>query len=145
MFSQLGSQASGLLQNNKQFSFDPIAQKARSNFQSQTIPSIAERFTSLGNGAQNSSAFQGALTGAGQNLDESLAALESQFGLQQQGQNNQQLMSLLSLLLQPQYENAYFPGQPGLLQGLAGAGGQALGSLGGYGALNYILGGNSQR
>src|SRR5271154_2626387 len=40
--------------------FEPIAQKARTQFNTQTVPGLAERFTSLG-GGQRSSAFQGAL------------------------------------------------------------------------------------
>ena len=60
-------------------SYNPEAneKRARTQFQSQTIPSIAERFTSMGSGSQGSSAFQGALGQAGSGLEEALAALRS--------------------------------------------------------------------
>src|SRR5438093_13228838 len=37
--------------------FQPIEQQARNKFQTSTIPSIAERFSSMGTGVQRSSAF----------------------------------------------------------------------------------------
>lgn len=102
-------------------SFAPIAQKARTQFNTQTIPSLAERFTSLG--AQNSSAFQGALGAAGAGLEENLASMESQYGLQQNQQNQQLLQLLLGLSSQPSFENIVQGGQSGLFQGAAqGAG-----------------------
>src|SRR5277367_3365282 len=54
--SQLGNQASQALQNPYE-GFQPIENQARSQFQTSTIPSIAERFTSMGSGGQRSSAF----------------------------------------------------------------------------------------
>lgn len=121
----------------KPFDFAPIAQQARTQFQQQTIPSIAERFTSMG--GQRSSGFQEALGGAGAGLEEALASQGAQFGMQQQGQQMNQLMQLLGLALRPQYETAYRqPEQqqqstfmqmlPGLL---AGGGALAGGLLGG--------------
>lgn len=62
-------------------SFEPIEKLARQNFQQQTIPSLAERFAGLG-GLQ-STAFKGELGRAGSNLENQLAALRSQYGLQQ--------------------------------------------------------------
>jgi len=113
--------------------FEPIANQAKSQFYEDIIPSLAERFTSLGGGAQNSSAFQGALGKQGAALAEGLAALRSQYGLQQQGLTNQRLGTLLSGGMQPQFQSAYMPAQPGFLQnlgsGLAGGAG-LLGSLG---------------
>lgn len=105
-------------------SFAPIAQKARTQFQSQTIPSLAERFTSLG--GQNSSAFQGALGQAGAGLEEGLASQESQYGLQQNAQTQNLMRLLLSLSSQPSFENLVLGGQPGALHGAAQAAGQAL-------------------
>ncbi len=108
-------------------SFAPIAQQARTQFNTQTIPSLAERFTAMG-GGQNSSAFQGALGSAGAGLEQNLAA--------QGSQHNNQLMQLLgSLSGQPQFENIAFPGQPGALHGLFEALGKALGVgiTGGFG------------
>ena len=71
----------------------PIAQQARHNFNTQTIPSIAERFTAMG-GGQRSSAFQAALQNAGGDFDRSLASLD----YQQAHQLGQQA-------LRPQFEN----------------------------------------
>ena len=92
--------------------FDPIAQQARSQFQTQTIPGLAERFTSFGQGGQRGSDFAGALSGAGSELEENLAAQKAQFGLQKQGL----LQQLLGQSLQPGFENIYQPEQAGGLQ-----------------------------
>ena len=87
--------------------FDPIAQQARSRFQTQTLPSLAERFTSFGQGGQRSSDFMGAMAGAGADLDEGLAAQQSQYGLQNRGL----LQQLLGMSMQPSFENIYQPEQ----------------------------------
>ena len=60
-----------------------IANPAIKNFQQNTVPSLAERFTSLGEGAQRSSAFQGALGSAASSLESDLAGLRNQYGLGQ--------------------------------------------------------------
>lgn len=65
--------------------FSGIENRELSRFNKETIPSIAERFTSMGSGGQRSSAFQGALGGAASDLGERLGALRSQYGLQQLG------------------------------------------------------------
>jgi len=115
--------------------FQPIAQKYQRQFQTDILPSIAERFASMGAGAQDSSGYQSALTGAGMDLSENLAGMESQYGLQQQqlGQN------LLGMGLTPQNQFAYQdPQQSGImriLQMLAkGAGGAGAGFLMGGGS-----------
>jgi hypothetical protein len=129
-------QALSLLQGGKapgSFDFAPIAQQARTQFQTQTIPGLAERFTAMG-GGQRSSAFQSALGRAGAGFEENLAGLQSKYGLAQQGQNTQLLQLLLGMGSQPSYESAYFPGQPGLLQSAA----PALGQLGGLAGLSYL-------
>jgi len=125
--------------------FEPIEALARENFSTQTIPSLAERFTSLGSGSQRSSAFQGALGAAAANLEKQLAALRSEYGFQNKALNWQtglaekelaQRSALASLGygLQPQFENTYTPGKPGLLQSLFGGAMSGLGSLaGGWG------------
>jgi hypothetical protein len=93
-----------------QFSFAPIANQQLERFNTQTIPSLAERFTAMGNG-QRSSAFQGALGNAGRFLGNDLAALQSQYGLQQQGN----LQNLLQLGLTPQFENIVNPAGKGII------------------------------
>lgn len=109
--------------------FEPIAQQEISRFKSQTIPGLAERFTSMGQGAQRSSGFQGALGQAGAGLGERLAGQQAQFGLQ----NMASLQNLLGLGLKSPFENIYQPAQMGRMQSL---GGQMLG-----GGLQSLLGG----
>lgn len=111
--------------------FGAIEDRARKQFHSQTVPSLAERFTAMG-GSQRSSAFQGALGQAG-------ADLESQLSEQRAGHGFKQL----KLGLQPQFESHLQPsefqgGLSGLFSGL-GAAAPALTETG----LKYLLGGNN--
>lgn len=130
--------------------FEPIANRAREQFQTNTIPSIAARFSSMGTGGNlRSSAFNQALGSAGSDLESQLAALGSQHSLQQQGLDQNMLFNLLKTGLQPQNENVYIPGQPGFLEGAGSGLLQGLGSLGGLaggggilGLLMKLLGGN---
>lgn len=95
--------------------FDPIAQRARSQFNQQTIPTLAERFTSMGGygtGALSSPVFASQLGAAGAGLEEGLAALQSQYGLQ----NRALSQGLLGYGLQPRTENIFMSGQPGFAQ-----------------------------
>lgn len=135
--SQAGQQASNLIGQGggaDYSGFEPIAQQARTQFQTDTVPSLAERFVSMGRDSRlGRSGYVGELGKAGGQLDQALAALKSQYGLQQQGLNNQRLGTLLSGGLGRQFESAYMPAQPGFLQnaGTALAGGAGLlGSLG---------------
>jgi len=115
--------------------FAPIAQKYRNEFASGVVPSLAERFSGLGAGAQKSSGFQQALGQAGAGLSENLAAAE-------QGYNQQALdyyKSLLGQGLKPQIESYYKPGdvaRGGQYAGVA----DAFKSLGGGvgGILQYL-------
>ena len=105
--------------------FEPIASQARSKFAKETIPSLAERFTAMGGGAQRSSGFQEALGGSATGLEEMLAALMSQYGLQSLGAYG----NLAGLGAKPQFENIVqapemqAQSSPGMLQGLLGMGG----------------------
>lgn len=117
--------------------FAPIADLARTQFQSQTIPSIANAFTSLGGSGTKlgSSGFSKSLGSAASGLEQQLAALRSQYGLQQQqlgqeqqriglghqelglrDQNQQQalLLALLEAALTPQYDIERTPATRGL-------------------------------
>lgn len=94
------------LQNSN---FEGTADRARRDFQTKTIPSIAERFSSFGGSgldAQRTSAFGGALGQAGADLDSQLNAQRGQFGLQQ-----------LGLGLRPQQENYFEPRKSGFFEG----------------------------
>lgn len=121
--TQAGNLAMQGLQNPYE-GFQPIENRAREQFQTSTIPSLAERFTSLGN-SQRSSAFQGALGQAGAGLESNLAALRSQYGLA----NRQESRGLLGQALGQNFENYQTAPRVGFLE-------SALGNLSGVGA-NY--------
>lgn len=116
MFNQVGQMGLEGLQNPMK-GFEPIAQNARSMFQTQTAPTIAERFTSMGEGSQRGSAFQGMMETEGSDLENQLAALGSQYGLQNMGLMQQ----LLGLGLTPQFESIYQPSQLGSAQAFGGS------------------------
>lgn len=73
----------------------------KKQFQEETIPSIAERFSNIGTGGQRSSSFINALTSSGEGLNAQLAALRSQSGF-----------SKLQLGLGDQFETQYTKGTP---------------------------------
>lgn len=112
-------QQSGLMQQLQQglqnFNPEALENRARKQFNEQTIPSIAERFSAFGNN-RNSSGFQGALGQASSDLESQLAQLRANIGQQQ-----------LSYGFQPQFENIYHPETGGLLGGAGGG----LGSIAG--------------
>lgn len=117
---QLLSSGFGQQGQQSQNAFAPIAQNARENFYSSTVPSLAERFTALGGGGgQNSSAFKGALAQAGAGLDSQLGAMGAQFGQQQQGLDQNYLFNLLRFAFQPQFETQYQPATGGLFGHIA--------------------------
>lgn len=116
---------------NPQAGFEPFANLARQRFQSQTIPSIAERFTALGND-RRSSAFEGALGSAASDLESQLAALGSQYGLQ----NEQSALNFINAGLRPTYENIIEQRRPGFFESLLGplsSGASAYGTYAGLG------------
>jgi len=120
-FSQILQQALSGLQNPSA-GFQPIADKAMNQFQTQTVPSLAERFTSMGQGGQRSSDFSSAIGGAGADLGRDLSAQESQYGLQRGGQ----LQQLLGMGLTPQFESSFRPQTHGFLGNMATQGGGEL-------------------
>lgn len=113
--------------------FEPIAENARAQFGRQTMPSIAERFTAMSGGAGSSPALQSLQTGAKTDLELGLAALQSQYGMQ----NRNQMMQMLGMGLQPQFQNIVSQGQPGLAQPLL----QGLGRMGTGAGLGFLSGG----
>ena len=62
----------------KELDFDPIEARARKSFMEKTIPSLAERFTSLTGGGQRAGAFERQKAEAATDLESSLAALRAQ-------------------------------------------------------------------
>lgn len=102
---QLLSQ-SGQGLKNPYAGFDPIADQATGKFQRDIIPGLAERFTAMGgSGTRGSSDFGGTLGGAASDLQQGLAALKSQYGLQ----NTDSLLRQGQLGLTPQYETVNEP------------------------------------
>lgn len=93
--------------------FEKFEAPYKRQFNEQTVPGLAERFSGMGAGAQKSSAFGQALSSAGASLSENLAGLRS--GLQGQAAQQglgyaqapfQQLMDMLG-----QQTMAYSPKQ----------------------------------
>jgi len=119
-------------------SFAPIEAHARKQFKQQTLPGIMERLTSMG--GQRSSALGESLSGGAQDLESSLAAMGSQFGMQNRGQ----LMQMLGMGLQPQEQMFYRPGTQGFLGTLGGGLAQGLGALGGTLGGSLFGGGGGQ-
>jgi hypothetical protein len=120
-FGQEDLATMGRLRNRGEeaLNFDPVEQRARNQYWTQTVPTLAERFTSMGGsgGAQRSSAFKGAMMGAGADLESQLANLRYQYGL-----------PLLQMGLQPKFDSLYRQSQPGAMQSFGsalGAGGMA--------------------
>jgi hypothetical protein len=121
------------LQPGGQLDFGPIAQRARSQFSQQAIPTIAERFSALGQNALSSPALYSQLGGAAANLEEALAAQQGAF-------QQRNMLGLLGLASQPSFETAYMPRQRGLLEIGGSAALQllpylAMGGLGGLGGM----------
>jgi len=131
LFNDLISQILGQYQQGG-FDFEPVAQQARTQFEQKTVPSIAERFTSMG-GGQRSSGFQQALGQAGAGLEGQLASLGSQYGLQQQG-------LLQNLLGMGRQEPLFQQQSHGLLGGLLPSLISTLGQAGGTAARAYMGG-----
>ena len=134
-FMQALQMALSQLQNPQQ-GFEPIAQQARSQFETQTLPGLIEQFTAGAPSGERSSAFAGALGSAGAGLEQNLASMGSQYGLQQQGLSQ----NLLGMGLTPQNQFAYQPQQQSgimnLLQSLSSGVGFGLGGKfagGGFG------------
>jgi hypothetical protein len=121
--NQALQQLMAMLQGNGQAGyegFQPIEDRAREQFATQTIPGLAERFTSAG--TQRSGAYKNALNSQGREFELGLGALKSQYGMQKFGQ-------LANIGFQPSFENNYFKRQPGfgetagqpILQGIGAA------------------------
>lgn len=102
--------------------FEPIARQAKSRFEQEGIPSIAERFTSMGQGAQRSSDFMGALGSARAGLDENLAGMQANYGMQ----NKQFGSQLAQTGMTPGFDPLYQPKSYGLLGSMLGGGGSSV-------------------
>lgn len=93
--------------------FDRFQAPARRDFQQETLPSIAERFTgNMGEGSQQSSAFGQAMASAGKELEEDL--FSQRIGMQSNALN--QLLQMLSPALSPRRHRYTTNRQPGFLE-----------------------------
>lgn len=93
-------------------SFDPIRQNALNTFHQNIVPTIAERFAGT---SRRNSGLEGSLGAAGAGLASNLGAQEQMFNQQ----NRNQLLQLLQLGTQPQFESVYKTKQPGFLENAA--------------------------
>lgn len=124
------------LQNPSQ-GFQPIANEAIHRYETQGVPSLAERFTAMG-GGQRSSAFQNALASGRGDLERSLGAMQAQYGLQ----NRSGLLDQLKMGLLGQPEFMHSARQPGFFENLLGpllGGGKYRGAMGDQRDLISIL------
>jgi len=129
IFQQLGQQGQNRMQNPYE-GWENIEAPARRQFETQTIPSLAERFTSMGSGTHSGS-FQGALGQAGAGFDENMAAQKQQYG----NNSMQQLMQMLQMALSPQTQTQWQEGSSSdlmkllapLMQGIGAGGSMAIG------------------
>jgi len=110
--------------------FAPIQEQAQQSFEYQTVPTIAERFTSMSN--PRSSGFAQQVGAAGRNLNVDLAALGSEYGMQQRNNQLNYLNMLFGQGLQRQFEPIYHQRPPSawgsIGGGLLGAGMRMMGS-----------------
>lgn len=132
--------------------FQPIKQQAKQGLQEQGIPGLLGQFAA--GGGLGSHQQYSALAKAQSDLEGQLAAQEAQATLGRQGQEQQQLLQLLGVALQPQFDTIERGGTQGVLGGalegsgsllqtllpfLFGAGGLFAGGPAG-GAAGYSLG-----
>jgi hypothetical protein len=98
--------------------FQNIANEAVNRYETQGVPSLAERFTSLG-GGQRSSAFTNALASQRGDLERSLAALQENFGRE----NRRDFLQQIGFGLKNQPDFEYRAKQPGFFERLNPFGG----------------------
>jgi hypothetical protein len=130
--NQLAQMGMEGLKNNP-FNFGAIEDQARKNFNTKTVPTIANRF--LAGDTRNSSGFQEALGSSSADLENYLAQLKNQYGQQE----FDRAMQMLGIGLQPQSSLYTKPGKEGAVSGILKAGGTALSAyLGDGGILGAI-------
>lgn len=130
--AQLGSQQ---LQNPYQ-GFDPIEANARNQFQTQTIPTLAHRFSTMGEASLSSPVFNEVNQQVAKDFELGLAAQKAQYGMQ----NQQNALQMLQFGTPQLYNNHWTEGSPGLMSLFGPEGfGPTLGKLG-VNALGEYLG-----
>lgn len=114
----------------------------RQEFESKTVPMLAERFAGLSpmGGGMSSSGFGQALGGAGAQLQSQLAGLHGALRQGAAGQAMGQYNQLANLGLgSRQFENVYQPGSTGLFGGLLQGLGSGIGMGGGLAGGNQLM------
>lgn len=143
----IGSSLGNLnLPGSQQNSFGPIANENIRRFEQQGIPTIAERFGSLGGagtegGALSSPDLYKQLFSNSQDFYSQLAAQQAQYGLQNSAQQGNNLSNLLQAGLGKQFDYDVTPGQPSKARQLWNGVGQPLLNTGVQAGLGYLGGG----
>jgi len=131
LFSQLlsglgGAQGSGLewlqkILSGDEGAFADYEAPYKRQFEQETMPGIAERFSGMGTGgAQSSSAMNNSMAQAGGELSQNLAALRG--GLQQNAMG--MLQGMMGRGYQPTFENVYQQPTAGIIPGMIQGAGQ---------------------
>jgi len=129
---QMGTNLSDMLSGNA----EAFEKPAMRQFDEQIVPGIAERFSGMGSGSQDSSAFGQQLGGAGAGLAENLAMQRE--GIKQQGMS--QLMQMLGMGVQtPTHEYMQIPGQEGALSHISKGIGSGIGQMGGMAGSAWLM------
>ena len=116
----------GMQGAQKNSDFAPIAANARNQFETRTMPSLMERFGSLG--GMRSGGYANMLERSRSDFETQLAALESQHNTSMMPYYNQ----MAQMGLTPQYETSYINRQPGALENIGSPLMALLGLLGAY-------------
>ena|SRR5258708_30004141 len=118
-------QLGGEKQQNPYEGFEGIEQNALNNFFEQIVPQLTEGFSGSGNNAYSSPVLQTNLSSAGSSLAQRLAAMQNEYGMQNQHSGLQQLQ----LGLNPRNENYFQAPTPGIGRGLLDFAASSLGPL----------------
>jgi hypothetical protein len=140
--SQYNPQAQGALSSvlargqqnitNPTSGFEPIRQATTSHFNENIIPGITERFAASGSNAPSSGALQQQLAQAGSGLSQKLAAMQAQFGQQQEELGTRQVGLGLS------HPTEDFYTQPSQFQSLLSGVGSSIPGLAEIGLKHYL-------
>ena len=104
------------LPGNQQYSFAPQKAEYMRQFDQEFIPSIAQRFQNMTNGAGTSPDLYRQLGQGAAQYKSMLDALESQYGLQQQGLQSNNLANLLNAGLGQQFDYSIIQPQDSLFK-----------------------------
>lgn len=112
-------------QENPYGGFEDIQNDVNQNFQQQILPSILERFSSMGNNSLSSPSLGNQIGQTAANTNQGLGALRAQYGQQ----NKQNALQQFGMGLTQPFENFYQPESSGIHEGIT------KGLIGGVGSL----------